>query len=71
MPFFDYASVAREAGIPDDKLAELVRIMRQEFPGDEMMTDLHVLRACMVIQEGRTTIDAILSRHTAETPSAV
>jgi hypothetical protein len=30
--------------------------MRREFPDDQMMQDLHVLRACMAISEGRVTL---------------
>ena len=41
MKYFDYDSVAREAKIPDEKLRKLVKIVRQEFPHDPMMAELH------------------------------
>ena len=52
MHYFDFEKVARDAGIPDDRLNELCDLMRREFPGDEMMYELHVLRACMAIRDG-------------------
>ena len=60
MEYFDYESVAREAGIPSDKLEALRKLVRQEFPFDDMMYELHLLRACMAIQEGHITIDDAL-----------
>jgi hypothetical protein len=41
MKYFDYESVAREAKIPEEKLRKLVKIVRQEFPHDPMMAELH------------------------------
>ena len=34
---FDYEKMARKAHIPPEKLEELSRLIRQEFPRDEMM----------------------------------
>ena len=65
MDYFDYESVATEAGIPPDKLAELCRMMRQEFPRDDMMYELHVLRVCMAIRKGRITLDDALRTESA------
>lgn len=65
MEYFDYESVAKKAGIPPDKLEALRRMIRQEFPHDDMMYELHLLRACMAIQEGYTTIDDALRSEEA------
>lgn len=43
MDYFDYQTVATEARIPADKLEELRRIIRCEFPRDDMMYELHLL----------------------------
>lgn len=60
MRYFDYEKVAHEANIPPDKLAELCKMVREDFPQDDMLYELHVLRACMAIKEGVVTIaDAI------------
>jgi hypothetical protein len=59
MHFFDYEKVAREAGIPSDALAELCRVMRAEFPRDEMMYELHVLRACLAIEDGIVRLEDV------------
>ena len=65
MEYFDYETVAKEAGIPPGKLNELRKIVRQEFPQDEMMYELHLLRACMAIQQGYLTIDEALRSEEA------
>ncbi|MFQ5852967.1 MAG: hypothetical protein ACE5JU_20595 [Candidatus Binatia bacterium] len=66
MRFFDYKKVAEQAGIPPDKMAELLSIMRREFPKDEMMFELHVLRACLAIRDGHVTIDEALKSQPSE-----
>ena len=62
MRYFDYESVARAAGIPDGKLDELCRRVREEFPTDDMLYELHVLRACMAIRDGPITLEDALRR---------
>ncbi|MBI1823978.1 MAG: hypothetical protein HY202_05050 [Nitrospirae bacterium] len=57
MKYFDYSKVAKEAHIPADKLEELKRIVREDFPHDDMMFELHLLRACRAIQEGVVSIE--------------
>ncbi|MFQ6006794.1 MAG: hypothetical protein ACE5OQ_14985 [Woeseia sp.] len=66
MRFFDYKKVAEEARIPPGKMAELLSIMRREFPKDEMMFELHVLRACLAIRDGHVTIDEALKSEPSE-----
>ena len=61
MEYFDYQTVATEAGIPADKLAELVRCIQAEFPHDPMMCELHILRACLAIRDGRITLTEALA----------
>lgn len=60
MRFFDCEKVASEANIPPDKLEELRHLIRREFPRDEMMFELHLLRACMAIKHGILTLDEAL-----------
>lgn len=59
---FDYVTAAKRAGIPPDKLDRLCAIVRQEFPSDEMMAELHILRAVLAIERGGTTLDQILEQ---------
>lgn len=65
MRYFDYETVAREAKIPSDKLAKLCSLIRQEFPRDEMMYELHVLRACMAIRDGYLSLEDAISPEPA------
>ena len=60
MHYFDYEKIARKAHIPPEKLEELSRLIRQEFPRDEMLYELHLLRACMAIQAGVLTLEQAL-----------
>ncbi|MFH1741619.1 MAG: hypothetical protein ABIH23_21645 [bacterium] len=60
MRYFEYEKVAYEAGIPDDKLEKLCPLVRQEFPKDQMMYELHVLRACMAIKSGSVSLEQVL-----------
>lgn len=60
MRFFDCEKVASQANIPPDKLEKLRHLIRQEFPRDEMMYELHLLRACMAIKNGMVTVEEAL-----------
>jgi len=60
MHWFDYVSVAEDAGIPQEPLDALCASVRREFPGDDMMYELHVLRACTAIRDGHITLDEAL-----------
>jgi hypothetical protein len=60
---FDYLTAARRAGIPTDKLDRLCALVRAEFPSDEMMAELHILRAILAVERGHVTLDEILSQQ--------
>jgi hypothetical protein len=64
MRYFDYESVAREAKVPGEKLRKLVKLVRQEFPHDPMMAELHMLRACLAVRDGYIQIDDALKNQT-------
>jgi hypothetical protein len=42
---FDTKRVAREMGIPEEDYEKLEKEIKEEFPKDEMMFELHFLRA--------------------------
>jgi len=60
MRYFYFEKVAEEAGIPAGKLSEICRLVRLEFPEDEMMYELHVLRVCMAIRNGHIQLEDAL-----------
>ena len=60
MRYFDYESVAKEADIPADKLALICEQVRKDYPDDDNLYELHVLRACLSVRDGRTTVEKIL-----------
>ncbi len=57
MRYFDFESIAEKAKISEEKLDKLCKLIREEFPKDEMMYELHILRACWAISDGRIDID--------------
>ncbi|MCL5104545.1 MAG: hypothetical protein M1133_10615 [Armatimonadetes bacterium] len=65
MIYFDYKTIAEQAGISDADLALIQELMQREFPHDEMMRDLHILRACMAVRDGRVTLDQVMNRRAA------
>jgi hypothetical protein len=65
MRFFDFETMACQAGIADDRLHELCNVIRDEFPQDEMMYELHVLRACMAIRDGHASLNDWMSAQPA------
>ena len=43
--YFDYQRVAREMKVPAAILKKIKKEVKEEFPRDKMMYELHVLRA--------------------------
>ncbi len=43
--YFDYQKVAREMNVPEAILNKIEKEVKEEFPKDKMMYELHVLRA--------------------------
>ena len=60
MRYFDYETIARQAGIPAGQLARLARSFAEEEPNDPMLAELHTMRACMAIKAGRLTLEEAL-----------
>ncbi|MCX6376368.1 MAG: hypothetical protein NTU88_10120 [Armatimonadetes bacterium] len=65
MDYFDYERVAREAGLTEDQLAVVKEAVRQEFPNDDMLWELHVMRACKAIRDGHATLEDFTGRPAA------
>ena len=42
---FNYQSVADKFGIPDNVVKEIVKEIKKEIPNDNMIMELHILRA--------------------------
>ena len=65
MRYFDYDAVAREAKIPQDKLQRLAKTVRDEFPTDDMMYELHLMRICSAIRAGYVNMKEALHPQNA------
>lgn len=62
---FDYMPAAQRVGIPGDKLERLVVLARAEFPDDETMAELHILRAILAVERGDASLEEILRQEVA------
>ena len=62
---FDYQTAAARAGISGSKLDRLVALIRAEFPDEETMAELHVLRAILAIEQGAANLEEILGQEVA------
>lgn len=60
--YFDYPAVARECQLTPDEVAALEAIERQEFPDDQMMFELHMLRLLEQIRTGRVKLEEVLPK---------
>ena len=58
--YFDYLPVARECSLTPDQIAALEAIERQEFPDDQMMFELHMLRLLEQIRAGHLKLEELL-----------
>lgn len=65
--YFDYRTAAAEARIPARDLRAVERLVRQEFPKDRMMFELHVLRACHAVRDGHLKLRDVLGPQHAHT----
>ena len=67
---FDYLNAARRVGLTDIQLDQLCNQVRSEFPDDEMMFELHVLRAILAVESGRVSLDQVLKESEEQSPVA-
>jgi len=59
---FNLEEVKRASGLSANELARLEEEIRREFEGDEMMFELHLIRAIKAIKEGWVTLEGALSK---------
>ena len=62
MEMFNLEEVRRASGLSANELARLEEEIRREFEGDEMMFELHLMRAIRAIKEGWTASEGALSK---------
>lgn len=59
--YFDYPSVARLAGITETDLQQIETRVKADYPNDQMMFELRVLRTCRAIADGHATVHDALT----------
>jgi len=58
-------AVAKRAGIGPEELDQLVALTRAEFPRDEMMVELHVLRTLQAVERRDVSLSDVLRPRAA------
>lgn len=62
---FDYRSAATRVGIRPEDVERLANMARAEFPSDEKMVELHVLRTILAVERGDVTLEEVLRPRVA------
>lgn len=62
---FDYQSAATRVGIRPEDVERLANMARAEFPSDEMMVELHILRTILAAGRGDVTLQEVLQPRVA------
>ena len=58
---FELEILKRESGLSQDQLARLEEQVRKEFPNDEMMFELHLLRVLDALKKRWITTDILFA----------
>jgi hypothetical protein len=57
---FNYEAIAKRINLPENRLSEIGKIIRKDFPRDEMMFELHMLRVLMALERKDLTLEDLL-----------
>lgn len=60
---FNYEAIARRINVPGDTLSEIGKIIRKDFPHDEMMFELHMLRVLMALERKDLTLEDLFKEE--------
>jgi hypothetical protein len=67
---FDYQQIADRLGVPAERLAELVTLVRRQYGSDEMLAELRLLRTLKAIEDGELSLaEAIVEFQGTASPS--
>ena len=57
---FDYEKFEKELKLPKDTVIKIRASVREEFPKDDMMYELHLVRVYSALQKGEIKIEDVL-----------
>jgi hypothetical protein len=60
---FNYEAIAKRINLPEDRLSEIGKIIRKDFPRDEMMFELHMLRVLMALERKDLTLEDLFKEE--------
>jgi hypothetical protein len=58
--YFDYLSVARQAGISESELIAIEQLTRADYGSDDMLFELRMLRTCNAILGGKVSARQVI-----------
>ena len=60
---FNYEAIAKRINLSEQRLSEIGKIIRKDFPRDEMMFELHMLRVLMALERKDLTLEDLLKEE--------
>ena len=57
---FELERLKNESGLSEDVLGSIEAGIREEFPDDHLLFELHLVRVLQAIKEGWITVDEVL-----------
>ena len=54
---FNYEAIAKRINLPEERVSEIGKIIRKDFPRDELMFELHMLRVLMALERKDLTLE--------------
>ena len=60
---FNYEAIAKRINLPEERLSAIGKIIRKDFPRDEMMFELHMLRVLMALERKALTLEDLLKEE--------
>ncbi len=70
MEYFDFKTVADEAGLNKEQLELIVQRVRRDYPSDDMLFELHVLRACRALRDRVVSFEQIIAPEPSALPTS-
>jgi hypothetical protein len=67
---FDYAAVAATARISEGDLAAIEAVLSAEYPTDQMVFELRMLRICRAIKDGFASVGDVIRAHSGQPDAA-
>ncbi|MBM3130368.1 MAG: hypothetical protein FJ009_17285 [Chloroflexi bacterium] len=58
---FDLTQLKQQSGLPAEVLEQIEQAIRADYPDDDMMFELHLVRVLQALKQRRITLEQILA----------